>query len=263
MTDTAVAPALSVLRGVRRVAVIAIIVSLVVAAALGIFALLSGDFGQLQGQILLTTLTVAAFGTTALCHLAVVRRAVRAVGYVGIAVSVGAAASALVLIWYYIGSQWDDGATFWWKALAVLSIAALSLAQANLLLLLADRPQLAIRIALGITLVAIAVVAVMLAVPTLSDGEIPGYENGETYWRIFGVIAILDVLGTIALPVLGLVLRREGAGHAPHEAVPPAPDMLALDPELAARLDAAAQTAGVPREQFARELLARALDTAP
>lgn len=90
---------MNVVRGVRRTAIIAIVLSLVVAAVLGIVALLSGDFGELQAKVLLSTLTVAAFGTTALCHLAVVARAVRVVGFAGIAASVVAAVSAFVLIW--------------------------------------------------------------------------------------------------------------------------------------------------------------------
>ena len=52
-----------VVRGARRAAIIAVVVSLVIAAAIGIVALVSGDFGELQGRIILSTLTVAAFGT--------------------------------------------------------------------------------------------------------------------------------------------------------------------------------------------------------
>ena len=162
MTETTVVPPSSVVRGSRRAAIIAIIVSLVISAALGIFALLSGDFGALQTQVLLTTLTIAAFGTTALCHLAVVTRSVRVVGFVGIGASVGAAISALVLIWVDWSVMWEQ-ATGWAKALELLAIVAVSLAQANLLLLLAGRPHRLIRIALAVTLAAIAAVAVMLA----------------------------------------------------------------------------------------------------
>lgn len=248
-------PAASVVKGVRRAAIIAIIVSLALAALLGIVALLSGEFGEVQGKVLLTTLTIAAFGTTALCHLAVVTRSVRLVGFLGIAASAGAALCALVLIWAD-WSTWTD-TEGWWKALGVLTVAAVSLAQANLLLLLVGRPQRLIRIALGVTLVALAIVAVMIVVPILTDGEVPG-DDGDTYWRVFGVLAILDALGTIALPILGLVLRTASGASAPT-----APEGLALQvpPELAARIDAAAAASGVTPERYALDVLARSVET--
>jgi hypothetical protein len=254
MTQTTVVPPSSVVRGTRRAAIIAIVVSLVIAAILGIVALLSGDFGQVQGQVLLTTLTVAGFGTTALCHLAVVTRSVRVVGFAGIGASVGAAVSALVLIWVdWSTSIWDQ-AEWWWKALGIFSIAAVSLAQANLLLLLAWRPQPLIRISLIVTLAAVSVAAVMLALPTLTSGDIPGGE-GDTYWRVFGVVAILDALGTIALPILGLVLRRSTPAAQPLSTRL----ALQLSPELAARVNEAAAAAGVAPEEFAMGAIDRAL----
>lgn len=197
-------PAPSVVRGVRRIAIIAIIASLAVAALLGIIALLSGEFGELQARVLGTTLTVAAFGTTALCHLAVIARRVRVVGFVGIAASIIAALCALVLIWGDLPWEQTDGI---WKGLFLGAIAALSLAQINLLLLLSGRSHAVIRVTLIVTIAAIAVVAVLIALPIVTDGEIPGRGAEESYWRFFGVVAILDALGTIALPILGLVLR--------------------------------------------------------
>ncbi|MBN9607114.1 MAG: hypothetical protein J0G30_10935 [Actinomycetales bacterium] len=232
-----------VLRGVRRTAIIAIVVSLVVAAGLGIWALLSGEFGELQGKVLLSTLTVAGFGTTALCHLAVVARAVRVVGCLGIAASVVAAVAAFVLIWRDWSDPWDPAPLV--KTLAVAAIAGASLAQANLLLLLAGRRRIAIRLPLALTLVAVAAVAVMIALPVLTDGDIPG-EHGEPYFRALGVLGILDALGTIALPILGLVLRAgaDGASSGPAavEATPGVPSRLDLElpPELERRLRAAA-----------------------
>lgn len=253
-------PAPSVVRGARRAAIISIVASLVIAAAVGIVALLIPDFGRVPGNVLLTAITVAAFGTTTLCHLAIVTRKVRIVGFVGIAASVGAAFCALVLIWL----EWSvlQDSSGWWKALGVLSITAVSLAQANLLLLLVERSQQLIRIALFVTLVSIASVALLLMLPILSNGEIP--DDGGLYWRVVGVLAILDALGTIALPILGLVLRR---ATAPEPATPlgsspvvePASEFveLVLPPELAWRVAAAAAAAGVPRDQFVVEVLAR------
>jgi 4-amino-4-deoxy-L-arabinose transferase-like glycosyltransferase len=81
-----------------------------------------------------------------------------------------------------------------------------SLAHANLLLLLAERRNPVLRTALFITVGFIALLAILIILPIATEGDIPG-ENGEFYWRILGVVAILDVLGTIVLPVINRFTR--------------------------------------------------------
>src|SRR5690606_2931072 len=123
----------------------------------------------------------------------------RVVGFVGIAASAIAALCACVLIWL----PWDtDIDTEWfWKGFGLAAVAAVSLAQANLLLLLAGRDSSGIRVTLWVTLGAIAVIAIMIWLPIITDGDIPGDRGYEDYWRFFGVTAIIDALGTIALPI--------------------------------------------------------------
>jgi hypothetical protein len=191
------------LKEIRRTAVLFIIVSLSLTALVGIVTLLTATFGEVQGKIILTTLLVAGFSITALCHLAVVGRALRVVGFVGIGVSVLALATGAILIW----SSWDNSTEVWGnvlKAFFVFGILAVSLAHANLLLLLEDRRSLAIRYGLIATVVMIAALAALIIIPIVTDGRIPGDNDG--YWRALGVIAILDALGTIVLPVLSRFL---------------------------------------------------------
>lgn len=249
-------PGETTVRGARRAMVVAVVGSLVLAAGLGIVALLGGAFGELQARILLSTTTVAAFGTTALCHLAVVTRSVRAVGFTGIAASLGAAGCALTLTWRDWSVDGQGDAT-WWKALGLLTVVAVALAHANLLLLLAGHARPAVRAGLVATLLAIAGVAVLVAVPILTEGEVPG-PDGEAYWRWLGVLGILDALGTVALPVLGLVLRRARVtGGDTADGVPAATVRLVLElpAELAARLDGR----GGSREAAAVAVLEREL----
>ncbi len=269
--------------------IVAVVASLLVASLRGIVALLGGGFGDLQARIVATTLIVAAFGTSALCHLAVVTRAVRLLGFAGLAASVVAAGAALWLVWSGDELFEGDGDGSVLKTLLVATIVAISLAHANLLLLLAERRRTVIRTGLVLTLAAIAVVATMLALPVITAGAVGG---GEWYWRWFGVAGIVDALGTIALPVLALVLRgrREhrpsstgttstgavssgttssGAtaeddgtgtpGAAPEVAPDAAPVRIVLDlpADLVARLDAAAD--GAPRDAAALRVLRNAL----
>lgn len=206
-TTTPTAP--SAIIGIRRIAVVVIIVSLALTAALGVIALLSGDFGDVQTRILLTTLLVAGFSITALCHLAVASRPIRAIGFVGIAISVVALALGLFLIWGAF--EWYDAAGGILRWFAVTSIAAASLAQANLLLLLAGRRHTLVKVGLAVTVASIAIIFAMLTFPILTDDVIG---DGETYWRILGVVAIVDALGTIVVPVVAIFLRDDRATHS-------------------------------------------------
>lgn len=208
MSAPAPAPA-NLLKDIRRVAIVFIIVSLSIAALVGIVTLLTAEFGEIQVKIILTTLLVAGFSITALCHLAVVGRTLRIVGFVGIAMSALALITGIVLIWGGF-DNWNAVLENALKAFAVFGVLAVSLAHANLLLLLEQRRNPALRIALFSTVGLIAVLAVLILLPILSDGRIG---ESELYWRTLGVVAILDVLGTIVLPVVGR-LTRDGTAVA-------------------------------------------------
>ena len=189
----------------RKGAIYGIIISFSAAALVGIVALLGGDFGETQGKILLTTVLFGAFSITALCHLAIADRAMRVVGILGLLASGVGLVTGMVLIW----RSWDSpGVDDWFRVFATAGIVAVSFAHANLLLLLAGRQRAAIRYGLMATLVAIGIVAIMLIVPVVTNGDIPG-QDGDLYWRVFGVVAILDVLGTVVVPVLAIFLRDE------------------------------------------------------
>ncbi len=249
----------------RKGAIYGIIVSFSLAALVGIIALLSGDFGETQGRIVLTTLLLGATSITALCHLAIADRAMRIVGFVGLAASTATLATGLVLIW----RDWNDESfDDWLKAFLVAGIIAVSFAHANLLLLLAGRRRAVIRIGLTVTLVMIAIVAIMIILPIVSEGEIPGYENEEWYWRLFGVVGILDVLGTVVVPVLAIFVRDAPAvavaDAMAQDAAPAAPASaghlaLALPADVAEALEQRAAADGVDATEAAIAALRRGL----
>ncbi|NHF63414.1 hypothetical protein [Microcella pacifica] len=236
--------------GARKGAIYGIIISFSGAALVGIIALLGGDFGETQGKILLTTVLFGAFSITALCHLAIADRAMRIVGVSGLLASGVALVTGLVLVW----RDWDaqDGGLDWLKIFAAAGILAVSFAHANLLLLLAGRRRAAIRWGLAATLVAIAVVAVMLILPILTDGEFPGEDAADLYWRVFGVIAILDVLGTVVVPVLALFLR-DGAGPSTPSAAEPQGAAGAHQAAATLRLEVPADLAEAVRSRAAQQ----------
>ncbi|MDN4599577.1 hypothetical protein [Leifsonia virtsii] len=239
------------LRGIRRAAVVVLIVSFSVTALVGCVVLLTSGFGETQGRVILTTLLIGVFSSVSLCHLAVVSRPVRAVGFVGLAISAVALVLGLVLVWVPWGTgSWQLlGQAFRWFGTA--GIVALTLAQVNLLLLLAGRRRHTIvRVGLPVTIAAASVVALMLVLPILTEGAIPGSGAGDLYWRLFGVVGIVDALGVVALPVLARLLR--GGAVDAVEAAPAAPSTPTLD----GRIAALSATTGLDRET----LLQRALD---
>lgn len=247
----------------RKGAIYGIIVSFSLAALVGIIALLSGDFGDTQARIILTTLLMGAASITALCHLAIADRAMRVVGFVGLAASTATLVTGLVLIW----RDWDSpGVDQWFKAFAAAGILAVSFAHANLLLLLAGRRRLAIRYGLLVTLIMIGAVALLVILPILSDGEIPGAENEEWYWRLFGVVGILDVLGTVVVPVLAIFVKDAPAiavvDGVDARATGAAPDdhlALTLPAELSRAVEQRAAADGVDATTAALAALRRGL----
>ncbi|BAU32915.1 hypothetical protein [Microcella alkaliphila] len=249
-----------IISAARKGAIYGIIISFSAAAVVGIVALLGGDFGETQGKILLTTVLFGAASITALCHLAIADRSMRIVAAAGLLASLAALVPGMVLIW----RDWNlPDLDTWLQAFGVAGILAVSLAHANLLLLLAGRRRRPIRIGLAATLVAIGIVAILLILPIVTEGDIPG-DDGDLYWRVFGVIAILDVLGTVVVPVLAIFVRDEPrqpvpqvSGRASLHGADDDPNALVLTVPgtIAELLQARAIASGVPVEVVAIELL--------
>lgn len=186
------------MKDLRRVVVGCVIVSFGVSALLGIVALLvGGDFGRTQSNVLLSTVIVGLESLAVLCYLTLAGHRTAWVGALGGVVSVVCAGNALWLVW----GTWEFGNEPW-QPFATTLVLALSLAQASLLLRLADRDGF--RVGLGLTLALAAVVAAMLIGPIVTDG----FPDSDTYWRAFGVVAILDVLGTVVLMAMAAVGAR-------------------------------------------------------
>lgn len=260
--DGALAPAVetsgphALVRGFRRAAVITIITSLSATALIGILVLLTGDFGEVQVRILLSALLVAAFSVVSLCDLALAGRALRVVAFSSIGVAVLALLLGVVIIWT---SDWSGvGFGELLRAFAVAGVWAVSLAQANLLLLLAHRRHLVVRSGMLATVAFILLVAVLVSLPLITAFTVPG-EAAAEYWRVFGVAVILDALGTIVVPVVGLFVRDDVASRAvPGGAV--RAGWVHLDDELAARVAVEASAAGATPDQVVAYAVRRHLD---
>jgi hypothetical protein len=183
----------------RRIAATLTIGSFSVAALMGIVALLGGgDFGEGEARVLLTTLIVGCASICVLCYLSTAGTPWAAAGVLGAVVLVLPTASALILVW----SGWSGDEEGLLKAFGVGVVGAVSLAQVCLLLALAGARE-ALRLLLGATVLLALVVALIVS------GLILGEVDADGVWRLLGVTAILDVLGTLVTVALAKFGGRE------------------------------------------------------
>jgi hypothetical protein len=231
---------------IRKAIVRVTIASFSIAALMGIIALLGGgDFGETEGRILLTTLLVGVVSIAVLCYLATAGRRSQPVGIVGGVVVLVPLITALIMIWG--DAQRGPNETIL-KIFGVGAIVAATIAQASLLLALAERARPLVQRILAGTLLLAAVLAVMTSL------LVTGYDPGEDwYYRVLGVVAILDVLGT----VVAAALMKFGVGDSYRTE-----GDVSLSRELSERVATYAVQAGRSRDDVVAEAVERFLETA-
>jgi hypothetical protein len=183
----------------RRLAATLTIGSFSIAALMGIAALLGGgSFGESEGRVLLTTLVVGCASICMLCYLATAGTRWSPVGGIGAVVLLLPTVTALVLVW----GDWDSHGEGLWKSYGIGVVGAVTLAQICLLLALAGA-----RAPLAVVLWGTVALAVVLAI--LVAGLILGEVDADDTWRLVGVVAILDVLGTLVTIALAKFGARD------------------------------------------------------
>jgi hypothetical protein len=175
----------------KKVFLITMIISLSISALIGIIIFLLGDFGEIEARILFTTLTIGGFSLTALCS-SVLYDKHRYVPFsaTGMIVAVIGFLITTLAIWEIL--DFDDI----WKVIIISIILSASIAHSSLLLLIKSRKTI-VNVSLMLTLLFISIVALMLIILVLSEFDM----DFEFYYRLLGVFAILDVLGTIVTPI--------------------------------------------------------------
>lgn len=206
----------------KRYFIIAIIAAMTISAAVGILAVLIGSFGELQAKILLTTLAVGVFSVTSLANLRNLESGhagYRRFAWLSILLSLIALLFVIILIWTSLDS---DNAP--WKPAAIFIILAFSTAHTSLLLASRHKSKL-IDALVTTTIACISFVAGFLMYLVFIDAD----GVGTIYYRLLAVFAILDVLGTIVVPILSKVMKSKDENSTPNPptrppaATPPAP----------------------------------------
>jgi hypothetical protein len=211
----------------RRLIVTLTICSFSLAALLGIVALLGGGaIGETGWRVLGTTFVVGCSSVVVLCYLATGGSRFVRFGALGAGFDAVAVTTALAMLWGVDGS--DNDAV--WKTCSVAVIGAVTLAQVCLLLVLTRRRT-------SLAPMVWATVALAAVLGCAISALVLGADAGDGTVRFIGVVAILDVLGTvvaIALAVFGGDARPTLVG----------PVAVTLDPALADRMRACAGRSG-------------------
>lgn len=180
----------------KKTFLITMIISLSISALIGIFVFLFLDFGETEARLLLSTLAIGGYSLTGLCcSVLYEKRKFIPLAIFGMIISVIGFIYTLSIIWEAI-DFWNVGS---WKALIILIVLAFSTAHSCLLLLIKSDKTI-VNGTLSVTIIFISLVALMLIIMTLNELGL-----GEFSFRLLGVFAILDVLGTVVTPILNKV----------------------------------------------------------
>jgi hypothetical protein len=191
----------------RRWFLTALIGSLVISAVIAIFILIfGGEFDETEGKILFTTLSVSFFSLTGLGSAAPLERGSRSpLAYLGLALAVGGFIFFLLGIW----TSWLEEENYG-NSMGIVAIFSFSFAQAGMLSLV--RLQDTARILTPATML------IIFALAALASTLIIREDSGTGYFRALGVLAVVDALGTVTIPLLGRMTPREAPAAATSQA---------------------------------------------
>jgi hypothetical protein len=189
------------LSSVRRLFLLALVVSMCATAALAVAILLFSDFDETAARILGTTAAISAASLLALPASVLLDRG-RALPLASASLGVSATAFVLALVLLWI--DWDDVGAPLWKSLLTATVFAIAGAQACATTIRRrrdDRRGVVVLYVLGLVLGVSA--AAMAAVAAWAEVDTTGY------YRALGAVAVLGVLVTLLQPAL----RRFGGAR--------------------------------------------------
>lgn len=177
----------------------AFIVSLVLSSITGIITLLIGKMGEIEEKILLS---ICCIGITSLlglcCSLVLHHQGLSILCKAGVGSAFLALILSLIAIWASGKSETFE------KSLSSVLVISLSLAHTSLLML-SDTSKLAIKRMLYVTTLCIALLAFQSLILIWFHKQI----TSDLYIRLMGVVAILDALGTVVIPIWSKMQKME------------------------------------------------------
>jgi hypothetical protein len=181
----------------KRIFLLALITALILSALVGIYIFLVGDFGELENKILATTVSLAVFSllglSSALVHD---HNNLSSFSILGMSFSLFGFITSLEIIWQIIPFSKEA------ELFMILTILSFSFAHISLLMLLKIKYPV-VKYSLYSTIAFIVIVALMLAYVVIAHPDTEGI-----FFRLLGVFAILDVLGSIVTPLIHIIKER-------------------------------------------------------
>jgi len=202
-----------------------IIGSVIGAALVAIFAVIVGEFGTMQVQLMMTIVLIVVFSLLSLYDADVSAKRSHVFALISVCVSAYLLIAGLGKIWliheptyegynpeyYNATSNVIDSFSSW---LGLAFVARIALLHAHLLLNIHRHYQTpTLQLVAKATMGLIAFLAILLSLPLLT----PELEYHEAYWRLLGAIAILDVLGTVLIPLSYALFHRRNMTDAERE----------------------------------------------
>lgn len=177
---------------------IVLIICLLAGGATGIVTFIVGDSNHLMDKTLLTISAIGVFSVLGLCCSVLFDKGkYKPLAVAGILMSLAALTLSIVGIWHH-NSIWDG-----WRWIITVSVLAVALTHISLLFLIHTK-SLSISALRGFTSFIIVVIAGFIIYVTFY--QVP---NMDLFSRTLGVLAILDVLGTILTPVLSKQMKLQ------------------------------------------------------
>jgi len=177
--------------------------SIALSALMGIWAIISGEFGDLQGKVLLTTLTVVGTSVLGLACGAFLESPrnlkLKAVPIAGIIIAVLCAVTSFWLIWGFS----DRGDNGFLKLFFVSLIFAFSLAQLSLL----SMARLAGRFRWSLITAYIVIFVLDSIVSAIIIFELTG-DDGLVL-RLIGILSVVAASLTVMIPIFHWLSRTE------------------------------------------------------
>lgn len=172
--------------------------SLIIGSAISIGIFLFGEFGSTETKILGSIAALGFFSLAGLCSSTIYESVrYRKISLAGV---VAAAVSFLLVL----GAIWEVfDMDELWKPVIISMVLAIAVAHASLLLRITPRNHLVKTIRVW-TLLCIVTLAALICV-----GIILEFFDYDFFIRLVGVVAILDVLGTVLVPILHHTLEPD------------------------------------------------------
>lgn len=190
---------------IKKIFLYTLIGSIAISALLGILAILSGEFGDFQSRILLSTLTIVGTSILGLACGAFLESPksqnpqLKIIPIIGILLSIISAALILLLTWKVIGSQNSEAL----KAIAVTGILAFSLSQLSLLSLanLSKNFQWSLLLAYFVILSLASIISVIIIIEPSGESDF--------VFRLIGVLGVVDAALTVIIPIFHRLSRKD------------------------------------------------------